>query len=429
MLIERRAARSGAETLAVDGRWFHSRVDPVKEAARLAADVAPGALVVLLSPGLGHLADALAPRETICVERHPELAALRPDLRALVRPDPSDVAQRVADRVESSRAPLAVLTGAHREEDGAYYEEIRAAIARAVDKSVERVVTTTAFAALWERNLRANAPLIRAASASTSARWISTLAPALRGANVILLAAGPSLHADLPTLARSKARGDAAVIAVDSALPAALNAGVEPDFVCTIDPQPVKAEPLARIGAIPLIASVLSPPEILARAERLLLFGQGHPFEAELGVPESEMLREVGGSVATAAATLAVRFRAARIALVGQDLAFADDRTHARGAAQEVQASSRLRRFSSMEHGKMRSMRKRNLRRVPSAGGGTVMTTPVLESYRVYLEELAAAHPEVAFARTSFVGAKMALPHRTLAEWLDEIRSSADKPS
>ncbi len=424
--VEREPTSTGFDTLVVDGRYFHSRVNPRKEASRAASAVAPDALALILSPGLGYLADALKPRDVISVERHPQLAVLRPDLNSLVHPSCEELERLVETLAAERRPKIAVLTGAHREEDHEYYESLRKAITRALEKSVERILTTDAFAKVWERNLRANVMrILQARNGEVS--WSSALEPRLRGSHCVLLSAGPTLGEELPLLSKMLHRGKYLILVVDSALPAALSAGISPDLVFTIDPQPVKAAVLSNLEDIPLVASVLSPPEILARAGRLYLFGQGHPMEPSVGVPLAEMIQELGGSVATAAATIAVRHGAATLVLAGQDLAFIGDRTHVRGAAQEAASAAGLERFSTMEHAKMRTMIGRNLRCVPSVADGMVMTTPVMDSYRIYLERLARDNPGTRFVHTSSRGARMAMPHLSLAEWLNEFGSGADK--
>lgn len=402
MNLKKQKTPSGHDTLVVDGRFFHSRHDPVREAERAAKDADGAAVVFVLSPGLGYLPGAVKAGRVVCVERHAEIAAIAPELKARVHPSPDELHALALDLPEIDKGRIAVLLGAHRDEDAEYYQSLREAITRAVEKRAEEILTVRGFSALWEENLLANAQRFPAA------RWITDLDRSLIGRTAVLVAAGPSLETDLPALARMRSKAaDATFIACDSALPALLSAGITPDLCITIDPQPVKARSLAALGHIPLVASVLSPPRVLACAKVLYLYGQGHPSESAHGVPKRAIVAEPGGSVATAAAVLALRWGAARIIFVGQDLALPDGRLHVRDAPDHLAALEQSLRFRSIEDAWSANARRHRARRVPSVDGGMVWTTPALDSYRIFLESLAKGHPDVGFFRTSRRGAKM----------------------
>lgn len=475
MNLVRLPTPSGAETVEADGILLHSRYDPRKEAARVAAEAAAATHVVVLAPGLGYVPAALAGRRLLLVERHAALDALARE-RALpgadadgsvrlVAPTPEEVRDRVLDWEGVESGHVAVLTGTTLPSDAGYYDAIRSAVVRAIEQRAEELATVRGFAGTWERNLATNASWIAAANGTPSSagprpprrlrlaapgdadvRWLDVEALGWRGRVVAVLAAGPSLVDDLPALAEAcdarPGRDGAAlrppvVLAVDSALPATLAAGLAPDAVATIDPQPVKASCLDALGGIPLIASVLSPPEVLARAERLRLFGQGHPGEADAGVPPRAVFREIGGSVATAAVAVAVAAGASALLLIGQDLAVADAGdpsaaarmpvTHAGGTHFERRVLEDLGRFSGGARSVLRRRAPSNLRRVPAVDGGTVATTPVLDGYRHWLREFAASRRDVLFIQTSRRGAAIGIPARPILEALQMASGAVDR--
>ncbi len=431
--VETPETSSGVRTLVVDGRYFHSRYDPLKEAERLAADASGATLAVFMSPGLGYLADILRRGGTrlLVVERHDEIARLRPDLDPFISPGPEAVGNALMEIEGWETGRVAILAGVMRDEDRSYYETIRAAVDRAIDARSVQAATVRAFESVWERNMAANRALIERARRGVrgdggSVGWVTGIGSAWKGRTVLVLAAGPSLAGDLEVLARLS--GPRPVLfAVDSALPAVLAAGITPDAVCTVDPQPVKRSSLAALGAIPLLASVLSPPEILDCAKVLMLFGQGHPSEGSLGIPDAATFRELGGSVATAAATLAAGFGASCIGLVGQDLAFQDRVTHVRGTHHETARVGGMSRFRSGERAAQEDTRRRKLRPVPSVDGRKVWTTPALDSYRLYFLDLASRHPEIRFVQTSPWGARIGVETRSLAELLKTLENPADR--
>jgi hypothetical protein len=422
----------------------------VREARRLAGETAESHLAILLSPGLGHLAGQIRARHIISVTRHPEIAALRPDLRMLVAPSPEELVRSIEMIPGWENGRITVFTGVHLDIDREYFESLRRAIEELIDRTAESVSTIRAFRDLWETNLAANAGLIRAAeerhpwrprhglascrrTAGRAPRlgWVPALKERFAGATVFLLAAGPTLEEELPVLLAARDRGilqplGGILLAVDSALPLLLSAGLVPDFCVTIDPQPVKARSLAGLGEIPLIGSDLSPPEILRAAKTLHLFAQGHPSEARHPIPREAVFEELGGSVATAGAVIAVRLGARRIVLVGQDLAILDRRFHARGTHHEAGRLRGLARFDSIEARDRRAHARRSLRPVESVAGGTVPTTPAMDSYRRFFGALAAAHPEVEIIQTSQRGARIDCIRRPLSEILENRSSKAD---
>lgn len=453
--VARLSTPSGRDTLEVDGTLLHSRYDPLKEASRQVAAAGTATHVIVLSPGLGYICDALPGRRFLLIERHAAIAAQDPGRPRLVAPDAAEVRRRVLDWEGLEEGRLAVLLGSAHPDDDGYYEDLRVAVVRAVEMRAEEVATVRGFAATWEANLKGNRRWIGAANGAVlgsrsgpDVQWLLPDRLGWRGRIVAVLAAGPSLAADLPILAElCAASGRSAegadpedglggrapiIVAVDSALPAALAGGVVPAAVVSVDPQPVKAICLADLGGVPLLASVLSPPDVLSRAHRLLLFGQGHPGEREAGVPAPAVLDDIGGSVATAAAAIAVRAGARAVLLIGQDLAVPEPVagagwTHVGGTHFERSLLYALGRFSGGVAGLLRRAVPSNLRRVPAVGGGTVATTPVLDSYRQWLRELAERTPGVLFVQTTRRGASIGIPARPLPEALQIAAEATDR--
>jgi hypothetical protein len=356
---------------------------------------------------------------------------LRPDPRTLVAPKPEELTRRLEAIPGWEDGRVTILTGVHLEADRDYYLGLRRALEELIDRTAESISTIRAFRDLWETNLAANAGLIRTAGRTPRLGWVPALKERFAGATVFLLAAGPTLEEELPALLAARDRGTlqrlgGVLLAVDSALPLLLSAGLVPDFCITIDPQPVKARSLAGLGEIPLIGSVLSPPEILQAAKTLHLFAQGHPSEARHPIPREAIFEELGGSVATAGAVIAVRLGARCVVLVGQDLAILDRRFHARGTHHEAGRIRGLFRFDSIEARDRRDHARRSLRPVECVAGGTISTTPAMDSYRRFFGALAAAHPEVELIQTSSRGARIDCIRRPLSEILEIRRSEAD---
>ena len=168
-------------------------------------------------------------------------------------------------------------------------------------------------------------------------------------------------------------------------------------------------------------------PKSLKKAKKIYLFGQGHPLEEKFFVKKDSVMSDIGGSVATAAAVLALRFGAKCIVLVGQDLALTEKKMYSRGNVQEEEKISRSTRFCSAENCIMSLWRQRNLRRVQSVDGNWVMTTPVLDSYRLHFEKIALENPQVRFIQTSMHGAKIGIEHIPISKLLEMLSKGADR--
>jgi len=153
----------------------------------------------------------------------------------------------------------------------------------------------------------------------------------------IIVAAGPSLEKNVDVLKRAKGR--AFILCVDSANAFLLDRDIIPDMVCTMDAKKGKkyfSNP--KIKEVPLAISNDTDMNVLN------MMGEIHPFYMSVSSDYYEKLygdqgadityMEGGGSVATICFQMAVELGFHTIILIGQDLAFTDDKRHAgRGAA------------------------------------------------------------------------------------------------
>lgn len=153
----------------------------------------------------------------------------------------------------------------------------------------------------------------------------------------IIVSAGPSLDKNIEELKRAK--GHAAIFAVDSAVKYLLTYDIIPDFIVTLDPKKsLKHLKDSRCRDIPVFGRVDSRPENLETNRRRIIFynleGYSQELVKRLG-KRTGALRS-GGSVATGAFSICETLGFQRIILVGQDLAYLGDNTHAGGIAVDV---------------------------------------------------------------------------------------------
>lgn len=147
----------------------------------------------------------------------------------------------------------------------------------------------------------------------------------------ILVSAGPSLDKNVKELKKAKNRSF--ILSTDSAAKALIKHGIEPDMIMTIDPKKqYKHFQDDKIRKIPLLCSLHSAREILEihKGDKYF-YHDGNPHIEEIFEKFNKMLPTVqgGGSVATDAYAMLERLQFKTIILVGQDLAYTDNRTHA----------------------------------------------------------------------------------------------------
>ncbi|MDF2541064.1 MAG: hypothetical protein K0S47_782 [Herbinix sp.] len=153
----------------------------------------------------------------------------------------------------------------------------------------------------------------------------------------IIVAAGPSLDKNIEELKRAK--GKAVIFAVDTAMKYLLAHNIEPDFIVTLDPKKALRHLRdERCKQIPIFSRIDSRPEnIEQNQKRIILYNlEGYvktileQLEKDTGILNS------GGSVATGAFSICETIGFQRIILVGQDLAYLGESTHAGGLKVDV---------------------------------------------------------------------------------------------
>lgn len=146
----------------------------------------------------------------------------------------------------------------------------------------------------------------------------------------IVVAAGPSLDKNIDEL--HKAQGKALIIAVDSSIRALLQRNIIPDLLITTDPhKPMVLFEDERTLKIPLIVCMHTRYDIMVKhTGKKFMFSDSdfisniyHRFDKKISVLET------GGSVANTAFTVAKFLGFKTIFLMGQDLAFTNNKKHA----------------------------------------------------------------------------------------------------
>ena len=153
---------------------------------------------------------------------------------------------------------------------------------------------------------------------------------------VIVVAAGPSLEINVDTL--KKAKGKAVILAVDTSLGCLYEHGIEPDFAVTLDvhkPMFLFENPLGK--KVPMMISLSGNPSVVEYGEGKKVFFDFSNFLAKVkcGTDVFDGINS-SGSVATATFDIARYMGAKTIILIGQDLAYRGEETHAMGLDLDV---------------------------------------------------------------------------------------------
>lgn len=145
----------------------------------------------------------------------------------------------------------------------------------------------------------------------------------------IIVAAGPSLKDSIEDL--KKAKGRAYVFVVDRVLDYVLDAGIEPNFIVTVDPiKPLEYFTTRTDVTIPLLCSMDSNWEVLKQHKGKKIFYSCNQFYQRIYLSQKKEPPFIftGASVATTAFSACLSLGFKRIALVGQDLAYDGELTH-----------------------------------------------------------------------------------------------------
>ena len=402
-------ARSGAPTVRRDGLALASAFDPAAEASRAVPRAAePDESDFWLVPGLGagYLAEAAVAcsgdRPVVIAEADPhwlrEVLSHR-DLSAvwelsrvvlLVGPDASVVGEFFAGTACRSVRTLSwrPLLDQEAEWNDAVERELASAQARAQVNQA----TLARFGGLWRRNVKRNEAQARDVRPLAALAGLCTSSPAL------VAAAGPSLSASFDWLEAH--RDTLVLIVVDTAWPAVAARGLVPDFLLVLDAQYANSRHLDR--AVPDSTLVVTEWTAPPRAFRL---APGRTFVAASSVGllrrrEQELWGDLGalpsgGSVGTAAWSLAVHLGCAEVAFAGLDLGFPRGQTHVAGSQFEEALHRRSGRLVPAETSGWSSLQRGAATLTRSVDGGLVPTDPRMDLFRQWLTAAVGAHPQV----------------------------------
>lgn len=395
------AARSGAIAVKLGGLSLCSPFDPTGEARRAVPEWDGPDFALLPGLGAGYLAEAVADRypdlPVVVAESDPawfrevltyrDLSALWEHAVPLIGPDPEVVGAYFAafscHRVETLRwRPLIQL-------EPEWHRAVADQLTLAQTRAGVNAATFRRFGGLWSRNLVRN-------ERNGDVRPLSRLKDQWKGCAAVVAAAGPSLADSIGWI--KEHRSTTVLIAVDTAWPTLHRHGIEPDVLIVLDGQYWNGrhldEPLPERTLVitewsgPPRAFRLAPGRVYVAASSLgLLRRREADVWGELGTLPT------GGSVATAAWSLALHFGCCEVAFAGLDLGYPNGQTHVPGSQFEDAALRRAWRLEPAETSGAKLLGT-GLTERPGVAGN-VLSDARMDLFRGWLTRAAASRPDV----------------------------------
>lgn len=388
--------------MRLDGRYVHSRIDPVAEAARVAARAPAASCYVLFGYGLGYLLRAFVAvrpaTPVVLVDPDGErfLSAITlPDGAAAIDADLVSVAIGVSPdavvallgemRVPDAQLVALPAVAARRQE---YRRELSDRIAAYNRRSQINENTLRRFGRTWVRNFLRNVDRLQPFSLAPYGSAFSDL-PGL------LVAGGPTLDEVVPALRRVWA--GAVTVAVDTSYPFLRRHGIEPDFVVVVDPQYWNTRHLDRLtldGAVLVSESSTHPRVFRVLGSRAAMCAGIFPLSRYVE-PQGRAKLGAGGSVATTAFDLLRFLGCTTIFVGGLDLGFPDGETHFRGSFFEERAHLGARRLAPVSTAAFRYLSDGGAVASVDYRGHPLRCDERMRVYRWWFENRLRMYPEV----------------------------------
>jgi len=343
-----------------------------------------------------------------------------PDVLAVASLDEASLAVRMMVPGPPTRMVIRAAAGT----DAALLDELGTKLRNALaDLRIHRN-TVRAFSRTWVEQGIANLPAI--------ARWPSVAAIGERfaGQPMVIVAPGPSLASNIDQL--RDLRGRAIVTAFSHSLKPVLAAGVVPDLVLTVDPQDVRYHfagcDLSRTCMIN--AATVHPALFELPAQRFLTLSANSAIDDWIfdAVGEDAIVPG-GGSVATTAFSLALRWGCNPIVFVGLDLSFpggayyvstsSDGEARAQIAGGVMRVAGWSAGFQAMKAAGGPAAPTERVVELPGWHGGTVPSSFAFSLFhRWFVERIRAVTDTTVFNCTEGGAFIDGMDHRPLAEVL-----------
>ena len=227
--------------------------------------------------------------------------------------------------------------------------------------------------------------------------------PIFKDQVLVICSAGPSLKESLPYLKKNQSK--ITILAVDTALLSLIQADIIPDYVHSIDAKIHNIADFRGISSsvykqIILLADITLNPQITDLPWKDILFlSTSHPinqnnnytlkrttlqqylWDKDIRFPETQ----TGGSVATSAFYLGILYQAKKILLVGQDLAYTNNRGHSVGSPYDMEYRLQTSRLNPLETIHIRKV-PFHTKKIPTIDKSYTYADDLLTQFRSWFE-------------------------------------------
>ena len=346
-VVESRSGHPVPSVLSGDGKklFVHSRIDPFREAERMAGEIdfRSKDLIVIFGFGFAYHCEAILDKcgkdiFVLVVEKDialfckalesRDLRELLQDSRFNIALDPDEDSLPDFLKGKSSRRAAFFTHRGSFQVNPDYYSSISSAVKSFVSTKDVNIATLSKFEKTWVSNIARN---IEKISGSPGADIFFNM---FKGIPAIVAGAGPSLTESLDFIRENRHR--ALIVAVDTSYKILVDNGIIPHFCLAVDPQIINArylEGAEETGTV-LVADPTVHPSLLRFFKGPIVM-TGVAFDmmkwVESYLPSRGQLAH-GGSVSTNAYDFAKRTGASPVILTGQDLSFSSGLAYARGS-------------------------------------------------------------------------------------------------
>lgn len=390
--IEEIYAKTGDLVLKVDGYLLHSKYNPISEAKKFANNhYKMHHTHILFGYGKGYIVDQLVEKlahseSLIIIDPLVENGFIQIDEKHHKKPlyywGPSTIntlAYYINQLSTAKETEVKFMVSFNY--DKLFPEELKNVLKMIKDfqeKSMVNQNTILFFAEKWQKNLLEN--IVQVVNDYSLQELQSKY-----NKPVVVASGGPSLTKQLPLL--KKVRDNVLIIAAGSTINSLLAFNIEPDYVVSLDggePNYQHFKDL-KLKKARLIYSVFNHPLIPKSFEnKAFVFVTNDQnslvsyFDSKFDMTLPQMVG--GGTVAQYSLSVAQYISTGPIAMIGQDLAYTNNKTHAANNKHESEITEE-------------DIKSKNLMEVEGYYGYKVLTSKVLYSMKITFEEMAKFFP------------------------------------
>lgn len=256
-----------------------------------------------------------------------------------------------------------------------FYSDVYQKLNEIIDSFVSKSITLSKFAKLFYENFFKNLKFL------IIDYNIKTLMKNFKDKPAMLIAAGPSLNDNIEYI--KSIQNYTYIFAVDTVIDGLIASDIEPDFVVTLDPQPISANHFknSNYDNITLIYECTASYTIPDKFKNRFYVSTGFPAATFISdfLDNYFIFKNSGGSVATLAFDIIDEFGFNPIILVGQDLSVKES-LHTKYSSYYLESLKILNKYTTIETLNFKNILEKKL--IPVKGNnGTVNTTYSLLEY------------------------------------------------